>query len=601
VAAPSPSAVLPDAPRNIGPVPAAKPTGKGSAYAGLPAGAFAGYATATVFHTDPELATDNEGDDFNAEYDLGLSDAAHTSVPVPPVTDELGRKVIPPLEGGHSFGQGQGVKLPAALEDFDLGFDPTPAIAKAPPSKAPVRKSADADLEFVKANSFEAEALARAISTGCVIGDDMARGVGAANQTGVDPDADFDDDKAPLLSLSVDEPPPPRSVSQSTSRVALSSQPVTPGHFGGVAETRLTVAPITFGIPGEKRKDDILFTLELAGEFVLRAVADGQKGKLFFGPAGADDARPVARLFQNGKEIGGAGFGEVVPIKVGDETVGEIRIGDDPHAIGAESDNAPLITGTRVAAVADVAVVRFFAASAQQRVGHMEVDLTVPSGGVPCPGITLTKRSDPASVTPGVPFTFTIDVSNPNDCVLSAVKVKDAATIEPGVDWKVLTTLPRSTISRDGSLTFDLETLRPGERKTIRINAESVADSKPGTISNQASATGVCGKVPLVGTSTVVTTVRSAVPPAGPPPSPAPPAPTVPLSQAASAAPAAPASVRAAAQSSGTDIPRANASEATKRNSAGGVLARTGASLPLALALPLIIAGRMLRRLRRTD
>lgn len=592
-----PAPVKPEAtvrPPGSGEVPTAKP-GRKDAYAGLPADAFAGYATATAFHTDPELATDNEGDDFGAEYDLGLSDAAHASVPVPAVTDEIGRKAIPALEAGHSFGQGQGIKLPEVLEGIDLGIDPSPAIAKAPPSRAAVKKSTQGDLEFVRADSFEAEALARAIPTGCVFGDDLARGLGAAIESGVDPDGDFEDEDAPLLSVSVDDPPPPRAVSQSTSRVALSREPVAPGHFGGIAETRLTMAPITFGIPGEKRKDSILFTLELAGEFVLRAAADGQKGKLFFGPDGARDARPVARLFQNGEEIGGAGFGEIVPIKVGDETVGEIRIGDDPHSIGAGSEDDPTITGTRVSAAADVAVVRFFAVGAQQRVGHMEVDLTVPSDGVGCPGITLDKRSDPATVSPGSPFTFTIDVANPNDCVLSAVKVKDAATTDPGVTWKVLTTLPRSTISNEGVLTFDLESLRPGEQKTIRINAESAADSKPGTVTNRATADGVCSKVPLMGASTAVATIRTAVAPAATlPPSPASPAPSVPGAQAAGSA-----SARTGAQAPAPDTPRASTGGVTKSRSSSRVLARTGATLPHALALTFIVGGQVLRRVRR--
>ena len=602
--APVPGAVEPPNGLWAGTAPAAKP-GRKAAYAGLPAGAFAGYATATVFHTDPELATDDEGEEFGAEYDLGLSDAAHASVPTPPVTDELGRQVIPALEAGHSFGQGRGINLPDVLKGLDLGIDLEPAVAKAPPSGAPVKKSSPADLGFVRADSFEAEALARAIATGCVIGDDLARGRGTANESGVDPDGDFEDDDAPLLSVSVDDPPPPRAVSQSTSRVALSRQPITPGHFGGVAETRLTIAPITFGIPDPRNsRKSILFTLELAGEFALRAVADGQKGKLFFGPDGADDARPVARLFQNGKEIGGAGFGEIVPIEVGNETVGEIRIGDDPHAIGGGSKDAPITTGTRVAAAADVAVVRFFAVDAQQRVGHMEVDLTVPAGGVACPGVTLAKRSDPATVTPGSPFTFTIDVSNPNDCVLSAVKVKDAATTEPGVNWKVLTTLPRSTVSKDGTLTFDLESLRPGERKTIKINAESAADSRPGAVSNEATASGVCSKVPLAGASTAVTTIRSAVAPAATsaaasPPGPSPSVP--PARQAAAAPPTQSASARAGARVSSADLSRAGNSATAKAGSAGRPLPRTGAPLPTALAVSLLVAGRMLRRFRRSQ
>lgn len=589
VPGPSPAAAPADAPKRI------RPTA-----AGLPAGAFAGYATATVFHTDPELARDNDGDNFNAEYDLGLSDAAHTSVPLPSVTDELGRQVIPALDAGHSFGQGRGVKLPAFLEEVDLGADLEPALAQAPPSTTPVRKSARADLEFVRADTFEAEALARAIPTGCVLGDDLARGLGAANQTGVDLDGDFDDERKPLLSVSVEEPPPPRAVSQSLSRVALSPKPVAPGRFGGIAESRLTVAPITFGIPGATRKDDILFTLELAGEFVLRGAADGQNGNYFFGPEGADDARPIARLFQNGKEVGGAGFGDIVPIKVGDETIGEIRIGDDPHAIGGDSAAPPIVTGTRVAAVADVAVVRFFAIGAQQRIGHIEVDLTVPAGGVPCPGIAMEKRSEPASVTPGSPFTYTIDVSNPNDCVLSSVKVRDTVTAEPGVNWKVLTTLPRSTIGREGTLIFDLDSLRPAEHKTIRINAEAGADSKPGALSNEATATGECSAVPLAGAATAVTTIRAGLTPAGPSVGPVNPPPSFPVARSGAATPPAPAAPSRAVHQS-ADLPRAGGNGVATAGSQArsGGLARTGATLPLALAFPLLALGRMLRRAKR--
>jgi hypothetical protein len=572
-------------------------------YGDLPTGAFAGYATATVFHTDAELALDNKGQDFGAEFDLGLSDAAHSSVPVPAVTDELGRKAIPALDGDHSFGQGRGITLPAVYQDFDLGVDLNPAVAKAPPSAAPVRKSASTDLDFVKADSFVAEALARAIPTGCVIGDDLARGLGAANKTDVDPDGDFDHEDDPLLSLSTDDPPPPRAVSQSISRVALSPKPLSSGHFGALAESRLTVAPITFGIRDPKnKKNNVLFTLELAGEYALRAVADGQKGKLFFGPDPADDSRPVARLFQNGKEIGGAGFGEIVPIKIGDETVAEIRIGDDPHPIGADSNGKPVITGTRVAAAADVAVVRLAAAGAEQHIGHMEVELTVPADGVACPGITLNKRSEPATVTPGAPFGFTIDVSNPNDCLLSNVKVKDSSVTGEGVGWKVLTTLPRSTVSREGTLTFEFESLRAGEHKTITINAEAADDSLPGTVSNEASATGVCGNVPMAGAATAITTVRlPAAPPAFSAPPPAPRTPSVPPAQSSAAASSA--AARASAQAPSTDISsaRVNKPETSRSGSASGALPRTGAALPAAVALPLILTGRLLRRFRRAN
>ena len=75
---------------------------------------------------------------------------------------------------------------------------------------------------------------------------------------------------------------PDRAVQQSRSHTFLVPQEGTSSpirKFGLASETRQTIAPITLfkGTPQE-------FTIETAGEWVLRATADGNKGSVFYGP-----------------------------------------------------------------------------------------------------------------------------------------------------------------------------------------------------------------------------------------------------------------------------------------------------------------------------
>lgn len=563
---------------------------------GLPGGAFAGFATGTAFHTDPSLSTDNEGESFGAAFDLAQSDAGHASAPTAGITDELGRASLPALAAGHSFARGRGIEPPSFLADFNLGdFDPEPVEAAAPPSTGPVEKQTQppVELDFVKADSFEAKAQARAIPGGCVIGDDLARGAGSASDTGVDLDGDFDDEDDPILSVSIDDPPPPRAVSQSTSRVLLGDQ-VAPGRFGLVAETRQTIAPVSFGIPGGDT-----FTLEVGGEYVLRAAADGAEGEVSFGPEGAGDGRPAGRLFREGKLIGNLDMGDVVPLRQGTETVALLVIGDDPRRIGGKSGDDPVEEPNRVGAAADVATVEIIDSGEQVRVGHMEAAVVVPDGGIPCPGITVTKQSRPATVTAGKPFDFTITVANPNDCELRDLRVTDVATTPVGVVWKVTTTLPRATLAPDGALAFaNLGALKAGESTTIRINAESAAVSAPGTITNRATATGLCRKAAMAGAAAATTTIEVL------PPAPAPPSPTVDPARQGAGGGATPAPVAAAPVAAApVAVPPAGRAPAVlpaQQQRRPGALATTGGLMRWTLlGGPLIGAGLVLLRLRR--
>ncbi len=562
------------------------------AFGQLPADGFAAYATGTVYHTDPALSPD---EDNPAEIDLATSDAAYAAQALTAFNDELGRPIIPTLNAGNAFGRGRAVEVtpPEALGgEVDLSILDA-AEAKAPPSRAPVTKETQTDASpLLKADSFKAEASARAVPTGCVIGDDLARGSGTANDTDlVDPDPESESTE-PILSISTDEPP--RAVSHSASGIRLTPIKDQPGRFGAVAEIRQTIAPITFRLP----ETDVEFTIEIGGEWVMRAAADGGRGGLSFGPEGGNDDRPVLRLVQGKDVVDEVGLREIggrTGIYVDGEPVGDIRIGGDPRAIGGEPDSKPVESPTRVAAAADVVVVRLFELEAELRVGHMELALAVPPGGVQCPGIKVSKTSTPESVQPGEALSWTLAVSNPNDCVLDMVRVVDAASAEPEVRWKPVSTLPRSTRGKDGSLVFDnIGPIRTGDTKTVKINAEVDPDSGPGTITNKATATGVCGAAPMGGVAEAITIIGAAV---------APPAtPALPSESQGAGAPASGGNLTAARSSS--ESPAEDSTSATRRARAQesdlGTLARTGsAHAPfLVLATGLLATGRLSRRLK---
>ena len=480
----------------------------------LSADGFAAYATGTVLHADPELSESGVA----VTVDMAVADAVYAAQQLSAFTDELGRPVVSGLPGlsGQAHARAVMVDPPDAIEvGVDLG---TPAHSKAPPTGRPVVRETTTNLEPVlQADLLRAEAAARAVSTGCVIGDDLARAVASADDTEV-ADTDLDPKKRkPLLSLSADDPGP-RAVSTTKSRTYLKPIVGRPGFFEAVSELRQTIAPVTFGLPGTDEK----FTLEIAGEWVMRASTDGSKGALTFGPENSEDyERPALRLFR-GEELVAvdlADLGDRTGISIDGDPIGDIRIGGEPRAINDGPNSKPTRTATRVSAASDVAVVRLFDPPAELHVGHMELGLAVPAGGVRCPGIGLTKTSDPDTVGPGDSFTWNLEVSNPNDCLLDQVKVVDSPSAGPGVKWKALTSVPRATRSPNGDLVFaSIGGIGTGDTKALQINAQAEPDSALGSITNRAAAVGMCGGAPLVGGAETTTNVGMVTVPAVPHP-----------------------------------------------------------------------------------
>src|SRR5207302_186780 len=122
--------------------------------------------------------------------------------------------------------------------------------------------------------------------------------------------------------------------------------------FGLLSETRQTIAPVTF-FAGTERQ----FTIEVLGEWVLRGVADGAKGSLFYGPADKSPETPVLRIIDgHGKVmtqltlqqfLGDKGLNVNIP------GVAEIAIGEAPRAVDGAAASSPTQTGTMVLGAAD--------------------------------------------------------------------------------------------------------------------------------------------------------------------------------------------------------------------------------------------------------
>jgi hypothetical protein len=181
--------------------------------------------------------------------------------------------------------------------------------------------------------------------------------------------------------------------------------------------------------------------------------------------------------------------------------VAEIVIGEKPRAIGGTGD--PTQTATAASGAVDVVRVKLLAGSPVQladiRIGHMEVATAVPAGGIEC-GIGLVKNTDKEVVGRGDSFTWTIKVTNPNDCVLTKLKIVDTITADRGIIWTVDNAEPKADQLANSGVTWnDVGPLNPGQSKDLRIFVKTSEKTGGGRFLDVAEATGVCG--PAAGTA----------------------------------------------------------------------------------------------------
>ena len=462
-------------------------------FKGLPANGHAAYGTASVVHAHALQV----GETRLANTDVAFSGAAFASGPVSEIKNEMARIINPALVAGNAYARGSGLEVGLGIGQSEPNqiVPGSIAEAKAPPSTGLKQEQVDnvSIPPLVSADLLRGQAQAKANSA-CTTGTDLSYGLGYAANVG-------------LVNSTVRSAAatPDRAVSQSRSHTFLVPQEGAPSpirKFGLASETRQTIAPVTlFAGTGNE------ITLEFAGEWVLRTVADGKVGKVFYGPGDVSPDIPLLRILRPGEEnrilsaddlFGAAGLTiDVSPLL-------KVSIGTPPRMIGGADNSKPVETGTFAAAAVDVVRVTLLSpdetlTAADIRIGHMENATAVPEGGIEC-GIQMSKNTDKPKVGRGETFTWTINVTNPNDCVLTQLKVVDTITADPGIIWTVDSASPTaSQMSSDNVTWNDIGPLNPGQSKDLKITLTVGSDSAGGLFHDLAKATGVCG--PAQGTA----------------------------------------------------------------------------------------------------
>src|SRR5581483_2024349 len=326
----------------------------------LPAGGYAGYGTASVIHTD---LVDN-GTQRLENLDAAFSSATFSSVPLPePMTNEMARVVSPILAAGNAYGRGSGLEVGVAINRSAPNqiIPGSTAEAKAPPStELKTTQVGPVDVKpLLGATLLRGQAQSKANSA-CTTGTDLSYGLGYASDLGLVGDPN------PTVSSTASDPE--RAVSQSRSHTFLVPQEGAPSpirKFGLASETRQTIAPITLfkGTPQE-------FTLEFAGEWVLRATADGNKGTVFYGPGNVSPQTKVLSIFGPAVSsplevttqalLGANGLNLTVP------GVAEIVIGEKPRAIGGAAGSDPMQTATGASGAVDVVRIKLLSGAPVQ-------------------------------------------------------------------------------------------------------------------------------------------------------------------------------------------------------------------------------------------
>jgi hypothetical protein len=467
---------------------------------------FSASSTGTVLHAD---ALESDGSRVeNAE--LAFSGASVDSGGLADRSlNEVGREVQPPLPDKRSHARGSGL---------EVGFGVTPddpnqvilaglATQSAPPNGDPVTEQYG-PLEgdpLAWASVLRGQARARWSDATCLLGDDISRGVGYAEDAQLlDAGEDAAEEGLDEPAVATDADGPARAVSQSLSRTLMVAQSGGP-NFGLAAESRQTIAPVTFF----KNTDDEL-TIEFLGEWVLRVVATGLAGgaKVHYGPGTVSPETPILRTIDAdgtvtnsltaGQFFGDGGLVVTIP------GVAELAIGEDPRAIGGDATTEPLeaADGTQAAGAVDVVRVKLLeqvegdtvtARAAQVRVGHMESRVQVPPGGIAC-SLPVDKTAEPPTTTVDTPFTTPITVHNPFDCDLVNVRVQDDITTAQGATFTIRSTDPPAdagptgTDLSSGTIVWDdIGPIPPGESRTVRV---TINPTDAGRIDDIATASG---------------------------------------------------------------------------------------------------------------
>ncbi len=449
----------------------------------LPATGHAGTTTGSAIHVDAVTAGSTQLSKVDEAYSASTftSDAMAKTL-----LNEMGRVTSVPLGVNSGFGRGSGLEVGLGQ---DSAAEPQLSLQRAEAKSPPTTPLITAQVgpvdvpPIANASALLGQAQSRAAAA-CTTGVDLSFGRGYAADARLAGDV--------IQTVSPTPPAPAAAESRSGTRLIPQANPITTpsgiARFGLQSETRQIIAPVTIGP----------LTLKFAGEWVLRAVADGNGvGDVFYGPGTVEQSTPLLTIINGGTVVEELGFQDLfgkAGLNVNVPGVADIAIGEDPRAIGGAIDSKPIETPTYAAGAVDVARVTLLdGAGGDIRIGHMEAAVAVPAGGIQC-GIGLAKKANPEKVKAGDSFDWTITVSNPNDCILSALKVVDTISADPGIKWAVVGSTPKADTQTTTSVIWnDVGPLNPGAMKDLKISVTVDKASGGGRFLDKAVATGVCG------------------------------------------------------------------------------------------------------------
>jgi LPXTG-motif cell wall-anchored protein len=419
--------------------------------------------------------------------------------------------------GKLSFARGAGLELGVGTTPVDPDQLQLTGLAEA---DAPPPSTANEEIELSEldplayASLLEGNAVANSNESGlvpdvCVLGDDLSRGRGhAADVDLLDTGGDENENglDAPLVSLDDidDVEGDTRSVSQTQSRTRL--VPIGGNSFGLMSEVSMTIAPVTVAQDLPASDPLRLLTIEVGGEWTLRAVATGGSGSSveLLDPPG----NPVVRILDaEGTEVFGIDLSDILgpgglqlPVEL--QPLLDLSIGEDPRAIARppgsqpDAESSPTETPNLAEGAIDIVRLRLLNAAVpggvlDLRVGHMEVSAESPDGGITCP-IPVTKTADPTDifVTPREPDTSSIEltVHNVYDCdLINTVLTDEITTVEGSPNFRLLNDDPETAspdipegdeglLVTDGAetLRWNLGTIPKGTTKRVTFDLRTV-------------------------------------------------------------------------------------------------------------------------------
>jgi hypothetical protein len=444
--------------------------------------------------------------------------------------NEVNRSLQP--EVGNKFSYARGIGLEAGLgvtpdTEDQLQLAGLAEQTAPPDNDAPTVEEIAADLSpLAYASLVRGSALANAQDNGlipevCVLGDDLSRGVGYAEDVEAIEAGGTDEPGLESPVVALDDVGSEGGV-ETVSRERLVPTG-TPGNFGLLSRVEATIAPITLLQAEAVGEAPRLLTIEAAGRWFLQAIATGKSGgaAVEYGTDQGEITRENIRSILTILDEESNNILDPLPLDFEDifgeeglEIPGDplinISIAEQPRKLVAPnafpdptSDPEVAANGTKAVGAVDVLRIRLLAPSEGTEVldirqGHMEVSSQVPAGGVNCP-IPVTKSADPRSINlgdSGNESEITITVHNDFDCDLTGVVLTDRIRqIESSPDFKLTAAspTPRSPTIPTGvietaDVVWELGEIKKGEEKSVSLTLQSA--TKGGILRDIAEATG---------------------------------------------------------------------------------------------------------------